>query len=53
MVCRYFDTYFEAIIAEKLTEEEAKKRANDLNKTSRCYVEFLVRPQIEKKMLTN
>jgi hypothetical protein len=43
-VSRYFDDVLEAVVAKDLTEEEARKKARELNDMKpRAYVEYLIR----------
>ena len=45
-VSRYFDTYFEAVVASNLTKEDADTKAIELNnKKPRAYVKYIVRRQ--------
>ena len=39
-VARYFDDIFECFRSEELTKEEAEQKANEYNKSQRCYVSY-------------
>lgn len=44
-VCRYFDDVFEKVIESFDSKEEAEKKADELNKSVRAYVSYLVREE--------
>lgn len=46
-VCRYFDTYFEAVVASGLTLEEAKTLQDKYSAKPRAYVSYEIRDDAE------